>query len=281
MQMTIDQKKDQIKQLEELINIKNQGLVKAEENIKKDLISFNDHLKRNKNEATALNDQASKVADSKNVASKRLKLHKDQKANEISLNTKELEKLDQLLRYKNFLDRLADTSQVSGSTDDDFKIIEANKDLKEAFVEYRKFYPASLLSVSMLRLLLDPSEIYKPSFNTADDIEKKFIDMEEHNLRLIRDKQDAENEKDDLDQKFHTMITNYDEQINSLEDKKRLLEKSKAEKQAKIIELEKIKIGSVNEIKSGSTKLFEEIKKACKVINISKEMPALVYMTVG
>lgn len=281
MQMTIDQKKDQIKQLEELINIKNQGLVKAEENIKKDLISFNDHLKRNKNEATALNDQASKVADSKNVASKRLKLHKDQKANEISLNTKELEKLDQLLRYKNFLDRLADTSQVSGSTDDDFKIIEANKDLREAFVEYRKFYPASLLSVSMLRLLLDPSEIYKPSFNTADDIEKKFIDMEEHNLRLIRDKQDAENEKDDLDQKFHTMITNYDEQINSLEDKKRLLEKSKAEKQAKIIELEKIKIGNVSEIKSGSTKLFEEIKKACKVINISKEMPALVYMTVG
>lgn len=281
MQMTIDQKKDQIKQLEELINIKNQGLVKAEENIKKDLSTFNDHLKRNKNEATTLNDQASEVADKKNQASKRLKIHKDKKANEISLNTKELEKLDQLLRYKDFLDKLADTNQESGSTEDEFKIIEANPVLKEAFMEYRKFYPASLLRLPMLRLLLDPCEIYRPSFNTADDIEKKFIDMEEQSLRLIRDRQDAENEKDDLDEKFRIMNAKYDEEISSLEEKKKKLERSKAEKEAKIAELEKIKIGSVNEIKSGSAKLFEEIKKACKVMQPSKEMPALVLMTVS
>lgn len=107
MQMTIDQKKEQIKQLEDKIYIRKMGLEKAELNIKEDINRFNEHLKRNKEKSNALTKDAGKVAEIKNQAGKRLKAKKDFKANEISQNTKKLETLQEHFEYKKFLDRLA------------------------------------------------------------------------------------------------------------------------------------------------------------------------------
>lgn len=281
MQMTIDQKKEQIKQLEQTISIKTKGLEKAEMAIKKDLEQFNKHLAAKKKQAQLLNEKASQIANEKTSHSKLLKNKKDQKATEVSGNTKELETLEKLLRYKTFLDKLADTSSISQPNQDEMKEIEGNPELKAIYLEFRKFYPQGLLTVPMLKLLLDDTELYEPSFKATEDIKKKFIDMEEQNLKLIRSNQDAENEKDELQHKLKEMSQKYGQEINDLEAKKADLQRKIEDKRNKITELDRVKIGNLNEIKVESGKLFEEIKITCKVMELPKAMPAIELMTVA
>ena len=281
MQMTIDQKKEQIKQLEQTISIKTKGLEKAEMSIKKDLEHFNKHLATKKKQAQLLNEKASFIANEKTGHSKQLKKNKDQKATEISGNTKELETLDKLLRYKNFLDKLADSSNVSQPYQDDLKEIEANPALKEIYLEYKKFYPQSLLSAAMLKLILDPTDLYKPSFEATEDIKKKFIDMEEQNLKLIGSNQEAENEKDDLSQKLKDMTNRYNEDITNLQAKKRELIRKIDEKKSRIAELERVKIGGFQQIEVGDETLDQKIESVCKVMDVPKKLQPIDLMTVG
>lgn len=280
MQMTIDQKKEQIKQLEQTISIKTKGLEKAELAIKKDLEQFNRHLAAKKKQAQVLNEKASQIANEKTLHSKLLKNKKDQKATEISGNTKELETLEKLLRYKTFLDKLADTSNVSQPNQDEMKEIESNPQLKALYLEYRKFYPQGLLTLQMLNLLLDDTQLYEPSFKATEDIKKKFIDMEEQNLKLIRSNQDAENEKDELQQKLNEMTTKYNYEISDLESKKADLQRKIEDKKIKITELDRIKNGNFNKIKLESKDLLLEIKGVCKIMELPKDLPAIELMTV-
>lgn len=281
MQMTIDQKKEQIKQLEQTISIKTKGLEKAEMAIKGDLERFNRHLAEKKKDAQKLNEDASKVANEKTSLTKMLKNKKDEKATEISSNTKELETLDKLLRYKTFLDKLADTSTVTPHKEEELKELQVNEKLSKLHAEYRKFYPQGLLQPDMIKLLIDESHMYEPSFKATEDIKKKFIDMEEQNLKLIRNNQDAENEKDDLKQKLREMEAKYDTEIYSLTIKRDELRRKIEEKKLRNDELERVKIGNLKEIKVESCKLFEEIRKACKVVGIVKEAPPIELMTVA
>ena len=84
MQMTIDQKKEEIKQLEEQIHNREMGLMKAESIIKKDLKDFNKFLETNKKQSR---DEIKKAEDETKQKSKRiteLKQIRDKKANKFS-----------------------------------------------------------------------------------------------------------------------------------------------------------------------------------------------------
>jgi len=107
MQMSIDQKKKQIKQLEELIHTKTRGLEKAENAIISDLSRFNNHMIQNKRESNELTKQADIKAAEKQKALRTLKNRNEQQAKEISKNTKRLETLEEYYRYKEFIDKLA------------------------------------------------------------------------------------------------------------------------------------------------------------------------------
>ena len=153
--------------------------------------------------------------------------------------------------------------------------------MKEIFTEYKKFYPQGLLTVPMLRLLLDPVDVYEPSFKATEQITKKFIDMEEENLKLIRDNQDSENEKDDLNHKLKEMEDKYEEEIRNLKFKKADLEKKIEDKRSRMIELDRDKMDNSKEIRIESTTLFDQIKLACKIVEVPKDMPAVELMTVS
>jgi len=83
------------------------GLEKAEKIIIDDLEKFNQHLVENKKRSHSLTKKADKMANDKQKALKLQKNKKDQKANQISNNTKKLETLEEFYEYKDFLDKLA------------------------------------------------------------------------------------------------------------------------------------------------------------------------------
>lgn len=116
MQMTIDQKKEQIKQLEELIHTKKKGLELAEGAIVYDLERFNMHLIDKKKKSNELTKQADRMANEKQEAMKRYKRKKDESANEKSNNSKRLETLEEYYKYKVFLDDLARKMQKKDVT---------------------------------------------------------------------------------------------------------------------------------------------------------------------
>lgn len=279
MQMTIDQKKEQIKQLEELISIKKKGLEKAEKHIETDLEEFNSHLKKNKEAANFSTKEAASTAENKNKATKELKELKDKKANKNSLITKEMEKLEQLYKYKLFLDELADPNIIKKNNEEMQKRIQYKPEGWENF-EFNSVYSNSQMSQGLKDLANDPMTIYEPSFKNPDEITKKFHDMEEKNLKLIRTNQDTENEKDELELQLRKLNEKYDHEIKVLGQKRDNLKQTIDERRLKMRALEKVKIGSVKEIETESANLFEDIKKTCEIMGKKKDLPPIQLMTV-
>ena len=281
MQMTIDQKKEQIKQLEELISIKKKGLEKAERHIEDDLDKFNSHLKANKDQANSSTKEAAQTAENKNKASKILKELRDKKANKISLNTKELEKLEQLYKYKLFLDELADKHLITIKNAEMQERIQENRQEGNREIDLKSHYSSNLVSPGLSDLINDTLDVYEPCFKNPYEITKKFRDMEEMNLILITTQQDTEKEKEDLQNQLDQLNEKYEKEFEMLERKRDSLKQSIEEKKSKMVSLEKVRIGSVQEIKTESANLFDQIKKTCEVMGKKKELPSIQLMTVA
>lgn len=269
MQMTIDQKKEQIKQLEELTALKTQGLQKAEQYINQDLMRFNSHLKTQKDNANNATKKAAQKADEKNKASKLLKELQEKKATEISLNAKELERINALFDYKIFLDNMA---EHTNSNIENAKIkarVDEMLDKRPGDYINIRDYIDFAFKEELDHLVNDPVDYYQPAFKTPEDILKKFLEMEENTLKLIRAKQDSETERADLSEQLVEMEEQYKLEIALLEQKKERIAKSIQEKTKTLAELEKISHVGTLEIEKDQKKISEGILAVRKIFDSS------------
>ena len=273
MQMTIDQKKEQIKQLEELTALKTQGLQKAEQYINQDLARFNSHLKVQKDNANNATKKAAQKADEKNKAFKMLKELQEKKATETSLNAKELERLKNLFDYKNFLDKMADNS--SSRPENEVNKSKTTGGLQKAptqsipLEDYIDYNPKEQYFIDFAALVNDPVDYYQPAFKTPEDILKKFLEMEENTLKYIRAKQDAQTEKADLLEQLQEMDEQYKQEIQALELKKRRITEGIIEKNRILSDLEKISHGGTTEIEKDQKRLSDGILVVKKIFDSS------------
>ena len=125
MQIQIDQKKEKIRYFEEKVNEKASKLKSVEKKIKVDEKIFNKFLDDNKLQTRQKIKDAEKETKNKLEIINSLKSRKEKKTTKLTLNTKLLEKFENLFVYKNFLDAL---------TPEDFQI----KHIKEIKINYEK-----------------------------------------------------------------------------------------------------------------------------------------------
>ena len=106
MQIQIDQKKEKIRFFEEKVNEKASKLKSVEKTIKIDEKKFNKFLDDNKFQTRQRIKDAEKETKNKLEIINSLKSRKEKKTTKLTLNTKLLEKFENLFVYKNFLDFL-------------------------------------------------------------------------------------------------------------------------------------------------------------------------------
>ena len=111
-QMAIDQKKEQIKEFEELAHLQELGLQKSEMMLEEDLDAFNKFLEENKNKCRNAITRAEEETKKKQEKIAEIKQANELKSSIMSKNGKLLEKLSELWNYKVFLDGLTPNSHL-------------------------------------------------------------------------------------------------------------------------------------------------------------------------
>lgn len=261
MQMTIDQKKEEIKQLEEQVHNREMGLMKAETIIKKDLKDFNKFLERNKKQSR---DEIKKAEDETKKKSNKineLKQIRDKKANKFSQNTKHLERLLEYFKYKEFLDTLI-PKEDNGKTD------EAKVEQKTGMLDIDKYYNMTLPK-GLIGLIGGNAGDFEMYFKNTEQIVQIFNDLEQENLFTIKANQDIEIQNEEIQQEMQSTMEGLENQIAILLTEKKRLGAVIEDEQNKIKELDKVR--SDNEIEKVFEALEKEIKKVCETLDISKD----------
>ena len=105
-QMGINQKKEQIKEFEELAHLQEIGLQKSEMMLEEDLEAFNKFLEQNKNRCRVSIKLAEDESKKKQDKIQEIKTIHDSKSSLLGKYTKLFDRLEKLLGYKVFLDKL-------------------------------------------------------------------------------------------------------------------------------------------------------------------------------
>ena len=105
-QMLIDQKREQINQFEELSKLQERGLQKSELMLEEDLEEFNKFLEEKKNKSRNAIKKAEDETKKKQEKIGEIKHLNDSKADLLTKNSQKLENLEDLWRYKTFLDKI-------------------------------------------------------------------------------------------------------------------------------------------------------------------------------
>ena len=105
-QMSINEKKEQIKEFEELAYLQEVSLQNAKNLLEKDAEIFKQHVEKNKNETRQSLKNAEDETKSKQKKVQEMKQIQEDLSTVMSKNTKQLEKLEKLYNYKVFLDKL-------------------------------------------------------------------------------------------------------------------------------------------------------------------------------
>jgi len=106
-QMSINEKKEQIKEFEELAHLQEISLQNSKDLLEKDAEIFKQYVEKNKNETRQAIKKAEDETKDKQKKVQEVKQIQEDLSTIISKNTKQLEKLEKLYAYKLFLDKLA------------------------------------------------------------------------------------------------------------------------------------------------------------------------------
>jgi len=105
-QMSINEKKEQIKEFEELAYLQEVSLQNSKNLLEKDAEIFKQHVEKNKNETRQALKNAEDETKAKQKKIQEVKQIQENLSTIMSKNTKQLEKLEKLYNYKLFLDKL-------------------------------------------------------------------------------------------------------------------------------------------------------------------------------
>lgn len=104
--MLIDHKREMINQFEELSRLHRKGLEKAETLLEEDLELFNRFLEDNKNNSRNAIKRAEDETKAKQEKVNEIKTLIEHRADLMTKNAQKIENLDDLLKYKRFLDKI-------------------------------------------------------------------------------------------------------------------------------------------------------------------------------
>ena len=105
-QLNINEKREQIKEFEELSHLQEISLQQSMQMLEKDASTFQKYVEQNKNVTVSALRLAEDETRMKQKLNTDIKLNEERVNNMISLNTKKLEQLEKLFAYKKFLDKL-------------------------------------------------------------------------------------------------------------------------------------------------------------------------------
>lgn len=239
--MSINQKKEQIKEFEELAHLQEIGLQRAMELLEQDADVFKKFVETNKNETRQKIKIAEDETKKKQEKIQEMKQLQENLSTIMSKNIKQLEKLEKLYSYKIFLDQLA------YQRDEDFKKNKDQKDIYQKSVNEGNFnwqiYNHNL-PTGLLELLNQDDEEEEMFFKKPEQLQDIFSDLERNNLEIIKLTRDIEQEKDDL---LHKKRVKEHELI----ERKKQLEANK-------YEVEKLISVSVKRMRGEDNFLFQE-----------------------
>jgi len=226
-QMTINEKKEQIKEFEELAYLQEISLQNSKDLLEKDAETFKQHIEKNKNETRQAIKNAEDETKAKQKKIQEMKQIQEDLSTIMSKNTKQLEKLEKLYTYKLFLDKL---------TPDDFwkKQKETRDQKKRALSVYAPKEPETFnwqiynlnLSPGILELLNDNHEENGIYFHKPTQLQELFENLEEKNLFIIKYTQDIEKSLEELKHGFESKKKILMEREKQLKKNKQELEKA-------------------------------------------------------
>lgn len=148
-QMTINEKKEQIKEFEELAYLQEISLQNSKDLLEKDAEAFKQHIEKNKNETRQAIKNAEDETKAKQKKIQEMKQLQEDLSTLMSKNTKQLEKLEKLYGYKLFLDKI---------TPDDFwkKQKETRDQKKRALSVYAQDKESETFNWQIYNLNLSP-----------------------------------------------------------------------------------------------------------------------------
>jgi len=199
-QMSINERKEQIKEFEELAHLQELSLQNSKDLLEKDAEIFKQYVEKNKNETR----QAIKKAEDETKAKQKkileMKQIQDDLSTLMSKNTKQLEKLEKLYAYKLFLDKLTPEEflrnqkklkeERRGQMSQSMIIEDEKKDLVQEELKWQSYNLN--LSPGIIELLHDEDNDFEMYFQKPEHLQNLFENLEEKNLFIIKLSQDIE-----------------------------------------------------------------------------------------
>eukprot|EP00825_Cyclidium_porcatum_P040642 TRINITY_DN5188_c0_g1_i3.p1 TRINITY_DN5188_c0_g1~~TRINITY_DN5188_c0_g1_i3.p1 ORF type:complete len:392 (+),score=110.59 TRINITY_DN5188_c0_g1_i3:185-1360(+) len=251
--------RDRINHYEELSRLHRKGLEKCEGMLEEDIENFNKFLEENKNNSRQAIKAAEDETKKKQEKQQEIKTLNEARQDYLTKNIQRLENLEDLWKYKTFLDKVTPKDQFEEIQ----KRIQAKRLAKQQQTQSPQNAPALKkkkidaetynikINQSVLDILEDSDEEYETYFKKPEQLEEIFLNLEEKNLFLITNTKEREQQVEDMK---HQFIKRREE----LEQQKQYLTKQKNELQ-KFIEQVNDQIRHLKQVK-GDNQSLEQLK---------------------
>ena len=222
VQMNIDNKHDQIINLEKKVVHKSERLKEVEQRIRKDLEQFNEFLDDNKQKERETTKKAESEIKNKLQAVHMFKDMQELKTSKANENARLLERIEKLLIYKDFVDKLFGQKANNDNERDEAREHGYKDKLNRLNRECQHLYGFSLPS-SLGIELLKPHVKAELDWTRTDLCDTTYKNIEELNLGIILKTQQLTSEYEAAHQNFESMQSAFKTQHNVLIKRKEAL----------------------------------------------------------
>jgi hypothetical protein len=231
-QMGINQKKEQIKEFEELAHLQEIGLQNAMGMLEKDAETFKKFVEENKNQTRIAIKIAEDETKKKQEKIQEMKLLQETLSTITSKNTKQLERLEKLYAYKVFLDDL--TGEEYLKQQEKFKeqrsnISRSRSQNVDEEPEKKKFNWLSYnsnLSPGMIEFLDEDDDEFEMYFQNPQQLQNLFETLEGNDLFIIKNTKETEQQVEEVRHEYAKKRHEFLEKKRQLQQNKHELEKA-------------------------------------------------------
>ncbi|CAD8146174.1 unnamed protein product [Paramecium pentaurelia] len=214
--MLIDQKRGMIDEYEKLTRLHRKGLEQSEQLIDEDIEMFNKFLETNNNSSRDAIKEAENETRLKQEKTNEIKLLQEHRTELMTKNQQKVDNLEDLIKYKKFLDRITPKEQQKNKRKEKIKIKNKNNPQD------------NLISSDLQKILDDSDDEFDSYFKDPQQLFDIFQQLEERNLFLIANTKEREQMVEELRSKV-------DLKKKELEDKKQNAIQNKFDLERQII----------------------------------------------
>lgn len=225
----IKTKRNETNKIEYLEKKRQEALEESEKFLSQDIKSFVDFFKKNTSESKQAMQNAENQKNIRMAMHKKYLEKKDNAQKIVSNINKNAELLEEYYRYKQFLDKVSSAgmqSQIDNHKHEDAENTKTEADDKEKSVKGKKgkknekkdnLMEELNIKKEINDLIEDDTFKYNIVFKTPDDLIANFTTLEEKNLFLIQQTQEAEQAFEEKNHEFIKVKKKYENDIRGLE----------------------------------------------------------------